>query len=85
MFIRCIVFYTLAITEALYSSGTMLAPVAINFTVINEATPANTILTLAGVASLITVKLMATGANIVPEEYKASVIANIYVGFSAAT
>ena len=39
---------------------------------------------LAGVASLITVKLMATGANIVPEEYKASVIANIYVGFSAA-
>lgn len=39
---------------------------------------------LAGVASLITVKLMAKGANIVPEEYKASVIANIYVGFSAA-
>ena len=27
---------------------------------------------------------MSTGANIVPVEYKASVIANIYVGFSAA-
>lgn len=39
---------------------------------------------MAGIASLITVKLMSTGANIVPEEYKASVIANIYVGFSAA-
>ncbi|WP_031907471.1 MFS transporter, partial [Staphylococcus aureus] len=36
------------------------------------------------IASLITVKLMSTGANIVPVEYKASVIANIYVGFSAA-
>ena len=39
---------------------------------------------MAGIASLITVKLMSTGANIVPVEYKASVIANIYVGFSAA-
>ncbi|MCU5745659.1 MFS transporter [Staphylococcus sp. SQ8-PEA] len=39
---------------------------------------------LAGTASLITVKLMSTGANIVPIEKKSSVIANIYVGFSAA-
>jgi len=39
---------------------------------------------LAGIASLITVKLMSTGANMVPIESKSSVIANIYVGFSAA-
>lgn len=39
---------------------------------------------LAGMASLITVKLMSTGANIVPVEKKSAVIANIYVGFSAA-
>ncbi|POA02596.1 MFS transporter [Staphylococcus caprae] len=39
---------------------------------------------LAGVASLITVKLMSTGANMVPIESKSTVIANIYVGFSAA-
>ncbi|MHD0396398.1 MFS transporter [Staphylococcus simulans] len=39
---------------------------------------------LAGIASLITVKLMSTGANLVPIDRKSTVIANIYVGFSAA-
>lgn len=31
--------YMLAITDALYSTGTIFAPVDINFTVINEAMP----------------------------------------------
>ncbi|MGE7090391.1 MFS transporter [Lysinibacillus sp. NPDC048646] len=39
---------------------------------------------LAGSASLITVKLMAIGAKICVPEKKAKVVANIYVGFSAA-
>lgn len=39
---------------------------------------------LAALASLVTVKLMAIGAKIVSPEKKAKVVANIYVGFSAA-
>lgn len=39
---------------------------------------------LAAFASLVTVKLMAIGAKIVSPEKKAKVVANIYVGFSAA-
>lgn len=39
---------------------------------------------LAGSASLITVKLMAIGAKLVETAKKAKVVANIYVGFSAA-
>lgn len=39
---------------------------------------------LAACASLVTVKLMAIGAKIVVFEKKAKVVANIYVGFSAA-
>jgi len=39
---------------------------------------------LAGSASLITVKLLALGSKLVAERNKARVVANIYVGFSAA-
>ncbi|PEA52943.1 MFS transporter [Bacillus pseudomycoides] len=39
---------------------------------------------LAGSAALITVKLLALGSKLVSENNKAKVVANIYVGFSAA-